>query len=643
MRFSRSTLMIKSRYGHSDTPLRAFSDIIAQRRVDANKRRLFQIVHELDTEVPRVQWGWLPALTLVGAVALLVVSLANTAGRYGQPWAEPLLWSGLVILIAPCMYRLATLTPRRTERIGIVVVLGLVLYLVKLFHSPVAFTFHDEFLHWRTATDIAESKRLFGTNALLPASPLYPGLEIVTVALASMSGMSIFTAGVVMLGIARIMLMLGLYLCYEQLSRSSRVASIAAALYTANPNYVFFGAMFAYESLALPMAALILFALARRAQPRTTDTVGLTLTILLCVGLVITTHHVTSYILLMFLMLWTIISYVAHRIISEYSPTQITLLVLVATLFWLVYVASLVVEYLAPHLVGAIGELLRLFSGEQAAGRQLFRSSTGHVAPIWERVVGLGAVGLTLLGLPYGVYALWQRYRTSAFALTMALGALAYPASQALRFTGRGWEIANRSSEFLFVTVSFVLALAVVYLPLPTWLSRIKPPVFSITACVLVLGGIIAGWPPTWRTPGPYLVAAITRSIEPQGILAAEWVLEQLGPNNYMGADQTNMLLMGSYGRQHLSTTLSDGVDVGELLYAPSIGGHQRWLVRHGNLRYLVVDQRLRGAPHIAREYYPDTPVPQAFAKFENMSGVARVFDSGDIIIYDIGALRREP
>ena len=35
------------------------------------------------------------------------------------------------------------------------------LYLVKLLHSPLSFTFSDELQHWRTAGDIIESGYLF--------------------------------------------------------------------------------------------------------------------------------------------------------------------------------------------------------------------------------------------------------------------------------------------------------------------------------------------------------------------------------------------------------------------------------------------------------------------------------------------------
>ena len=50
-------------------------------------------------------------------------------------------------MILPSAMRLITLEPTRRERMGIVTALGLSLYLVKVIHSPFAFTYSDEFLH----------------------------------------------------------------------------------------------------------------------------------------------------------------------------------------------------------------------------------------------------------------------------------------------------------------------------------------------------------------------------------------------------------------------------------------------------------------------------------------------------------------
>src|SRR5260370_7895193 len=80
----------------------------------------------------------------------------------------------------------------------------------------------------------------------------------------------------IVLGVAGLVLVLALYLFYEYLSNSARVAGIATLLYAANPNF-FGNTGFAYESLATPLAAFVLFAIVRRSHVPRGRRTGLTL------------------------------------------------------------------------------------------------------------------------------------------------------------------------------------------------------------------------------------------------------------------------------------------------------------------------------------------------------------------------------
>ena len=174
--------------------------------------------------------------------------------------------------------------------------LGLAIYFVKLLQSPLGFTFFDEFLHWRTANDILRSGHLFKENSLLPVSPLYPGLELATTAVANLTGLSIFGAGVIVVGVARAVLALALYLFYEQVSGSVRVAGIAAAIYMGNPHFVIFDAQFAYESFGLAFLLTILLALLRSQRAQGSARAGLNIVAVLCLCSLVATHHATSYV-----------------------------------------------------------------------------------------------------------------------------------------------------------------------------------------------------------------------------------------------------------------------------------------------------------------------------------------------------------
>ncbi len=596
-------------------------------------------------------WGWLPSLNLLSAFGLLLVSLANNGARAGAAWSDVLFWAGLLLLFVPAAVRLIAPEAERPERIGLVLLLGMGLYMVKLLHSPLSFTLSDELQHWRTAGDIIESGYLFAENPLLPVSPLYPGLESITVALADLSGFSLFASGVIILGAARLVGMLALFLFYEQVGGSARLASIAALLYVANPNYLFFDAQFAYESLALPLTLLTLFAAARRSRTPNGDAVGLTLLALLGLAAVVITHHVTTYALVAFLAVWALIASLrsADRQAAPH-PRGLALLGLVASVTWLVYAATLTAKYLFPQLGGSLTQLIQLIAGE-AVGRELFRSPAGQVSPLWERLIGYTAVALILAGLPFGLRRLWQRQRDNPLALTLAAGALAYPASLAMRLTERGAEAANRGAAFLFVAIGFVLASWLVEQPFALRLGQKWLAVACAWAAIIFLGGVTVGWPPPWaRMPGPYLPAADTRSIESQGLAAAEWTRALLGPDNRLIADRTNRLLMGAYGEQRPVTGYADKVQISQVFFAPQLGPDERKILQAGLVRYVVVDRRLSTGLPAAGVYFErgevpndihTTPIdPAALAKFDTQPGVSRLFDSGDIVIYDVAGLR---
>jgi len=597
-------------------------------------------------------WGALPWLGLVSAIGVLLVAYANNSGRVLSDWAEPLLWAGLITMYVPTAVRLAWPGTPRHERIGLVSILGLGLFLAKLMYSPLYFTFHDEFAHWQTADTIVSTGRLFEENTLIPVSTFYPGLEIVTAAVVSVSGLSIFSAGVLVLGVTRIMFMVALYLLHEAVSGSGRVAGIATLLYMANPNFAFFDSQFGYESLALPLAGVILFAVVYRTSMPRLRRLGPTVIVLLGLAALVTTHHLTAQALTAFLVCWAAVAIVARtRDDGAGALTWTALLALVLILTWLAYVAAMTLAYLAPNFTGAFAELVRLVMRESTS-RELFRASADlALPPLWERVTAFSSVILILLGLPVGLLAVWRGYRRSGIALTFGLIAATYPGTLALRLTQAGAESSNRSSELIFLAIGFVLAVAVVRWGLGGRKSLVRTGIFGVWATMIFLGGTIIGWGHYGRLPGAYLVSADQQSIEPQGVLAAQWARDVLGPSNRMAADRTNRLLMATYGGQRLVTGAYDAIDVAPIFMSPEIGDTERALLHEGNIRFIVVDKRLTTALPVTGVYFeagePDTNAhtspldPDALAKFDHLKQVNRVFDSGDIMVYDVTVLRQ--
>src|SRR5207248_4313324 len=131
----------------------------------------------------------------------------------------------------PFACRIATPNSARGERLCLLVVLAEALFLHIRLYSPADFSGYDEFLHWVTANDILYRHKLFLDNSLLPVSPFYPALEILTTAFSNLAGLDVFPAGLTVLAIMRGTFVIGLFLFIEQITNSTRVASIAVLVY----------------------------------------------------------------------------------------------------------------------------------------------------------------------------------------------------------------------------------------------------------------------------------------------------------------------------------------------------------------------------------------------------------------------------
>src|SRR5207245_8360833 len=189
-------------------------------------------------------------------------------------------------------------TRRAGERLEHVALVGLLAYAVKVLRDPLMFVMGDEFFHLTAAQQIAATHKLFEALPIggLNVAGKYPGLEIVTVSVSEITGLSLFCSGLIVIGISRTIIMLALFHLYDRVTGSPRIAGLAALLFAANGNFLYWSAQFSYESLALPLFVFALAIYAVRAE-RPTGRLPLTLTLALIVATITATHHVTSYAL----------------------------------------------------------------------------------------------------------------------------------------------------------------------------------------------------------------------------------------------------------------------------------------------------------------------------------------------------------
>ncbi len=593
-------------------------------------------------------------VALVAAAGVLAVATAYTAGRLGHAgasWADHLYWLGQLLILTPVAARLLS---RRalvaSETVTLVVVLTVAEYLVKVCYSPAAFTYADELMHWRTATDIAATGKLFTANNLLPISPYYPGLEEVTSALASVTGLSIFISGLIVAGVAHLLFVCVLFVLFHYVSGSHRVAGVALLLYSSESLFQSFDSMFVYQTLALPFLGLTVLATYRLAAPQAAGhRAGWFTLAVLSASATVVTHHVTSYLLVATLEVITLGALLARdrRLVAWASI--LALVSAVAFAAWIVFVAPSTVGYLQPVAEGAWQSFRALLSGGQPGAPPPASAANG---PLENQALSAAAVLIMSVLVPVGWWQVWRRYRHQPWMVALAIGAVSWYVVVAVRlFVADGSELAGRASTFVFLPAGFIAALAVIRLTdnslrwpvIRADLRRRAPVVVAVAvvaALALVLNGLVNGWPPYWeRLPGPYQVAGAERSVGPEQVASADWALAVLGPGNRFATDEGDLPVLGSYGDQN--TVGDDGYLYTSSAFTPAAAQQ----VQAQSIGYVLVDRRLSEMLPASGQYFPvdpnvgkyTRPLPLAdLTKFDHVPGVARIYDSGNIVIYDL-------
>ena len=126
--------------------------------------------------VARAQW-LVPAFGLLVGAMLIVQALAGDASRKGSGGALTAYWISFSVIVAAAVGAQLLRSPTRMQRLGLVLVTGAGLYMIKVVAYPNGFTYYDELSHYRTAADILRFGRAFHANPALAVSPYYPGLE----------------------------------------------------------------------------------------------------------------------------------------------------------------------------------------------------------------------------------------------------------------------------------------------------------------------------------------------------------------------------------------------------------------------------------------------------------------------------------
>ncbi len=590
----------------------------------------------------------LAGVALIAAMGLGLCCLADDLSRATlapSPW---IYWAGVAAITAPIVFRLTAMEARTGERIALVCMLGLGLYVVKLMRDPFVFTLSDEFPHAYNVQQILRHHRLFTPNPLLPITPDFPGLEGATSAVAMLTGMSSFGAGIILIGAARITLMLGLFVLFAAISRSSRVAGLGAAAYAGNSNFLLWGAQFAYESLALPLLVVLLACLAERYRARYTDMRAWSIPATLVILAIVPTHHLTSYLMALVLV---VIAVTAARI--ERGPRPRTpwvwpfaALAVVLALLWLAFVASGTIAYVSPVVGGAFKSLWQTIRGE-APPHALFSSSgvaAGQGNTLGEQVVGVLEIPVLFVALVLGLRVAWRRYRSQALVWLLGVAAIGYFAATALRFAPSAWEVANRSAEFLFVGLAFIAGVVPFHRYAPwgrRWAGRTA---IALAGAVIVVAGGITGWPANSRMSQPIRIQGQGGTIESPSMTVGRFA--GMLPKATFVATEADASPIALFGNRNVLTGYYGDAD--QILTSSTLRSWELALWHKDHVRYVVVDLRQRGTDNVTGWFFDLKPpagprdryLPAGVASRFDQLPAPRIYDSGDILIYDLQGVR---
>ena len=595
---------------------------------------------------------------------VVLLAVADARSRSGASGSYLLFWAGLALIFAPSAGVLLLSRCTRQTRLGVALGFGLALYLAKVVYEPTAFTFHDEFAHYRNAANLLSSGQLFGYNPLIRATGYYPGLAVATDAMAHLTGLSAYTCGLILIGCARLVLVGALFLLVDELLGSSRAAGVAVLVYAAGPNFLYWDTQYGYESLALPLAVLTVFFLARRnGRPPSTQAVLCSLAVALGV---VATHHITAWVLAALLLAWAVAVWLRNSrsrsragsgsrsrfrrnadgtsagagAAAEFVPKLPASVTTGAAVAWLFVVAPITIGYLSPVVTRAAVQGFQLVV-EFHTSRTLF-ANTGQAAtaPEWERVAAIAGTLAILVSLPLALYRS-RRSGLPAIAKLLAWSSLGWVALLPLRFTAGGQETANRSSEFLYLGIALCFGLLLEpFLDASRWRRMLA----LCLVALLFVGGISVSWNYAQRLAPDYRLTNGSAAVTPDDQALARWMLATLGPGHRIATDNQTGLALGSIGRQDVLSSAEDGSRIWSIFYPPTVTGDVLAELRRSAVQYVVVQRDVLDLPTGVTRfddsepalYYDSALSGASLAKFDTSPVFREIYAAGSLRVYQV-------
>jgi hypothetical protein len=624
--------------------------------------------HEQHDEPHGKRWSarsrWLMvAFSGFFAGALLITFAYDNATVNNGTLPYDLFWTGLIIGISPAVLLALSRHSSKPTKLTLLTGIASLTFLPKFLmsiHGPIYF---DENAHFRELESTIRTGHLFQPNDLVPIAQHFPGLEAAGAALHSLSGLDAWQCALVTLLLAHCLAPLIVYLLAERFQVGTVGATLAALLYMANPNYVFFDTQYAYESLGIALVLITLLCQVSlfRAQDKR-DTYGFTLLGCIAGAATVVTHHLSAialvgFMLVIMICLWSrrnqgerpdarstveTISAIHRGALFQFATT---LGILVA---WITLEAPSTYSYLAPFLRGGLTEVGAAtgvtHSGSGSVRRTLL---SGSSLPHYEILsIRAAPVVAAIICAVAGVFWL-KRKRMPRTLLPVFVLALLYFLSLPLDLTVEGAPGAERSWTFSFIFLALAVGAGLHYLL--TTAAHASAPVRNVVSVLtglavltIFVGDMGANTNADQRFITPYVWGSDSREVTSETVQLADWF-------NKVHPDGATVLTDRYTGEYLYSRTRVREVSFESPLspyyfYSDKPIPLSIWndLVHQG-CKFLIVDKRL--STHVGLLTAPFSPVlrhilPSAagLTRFRSYSWTPLVYNSTDYSVYQIDA-----
>jgi hypothetical protein len=563
----------------------------------------------------------------------------------------------VAIIVPFAIYLTVLMLPRLGTLRGITVaILGMYPAIVYRMSSPLVLAGYDEHLHAQSLMNLLLGSGLFSPNPILQVGPYYPGLELFTGVGIRLTGLPVVLAMSLVVLLCRLLLVLIIYHSALLVSPSRRGAALVVAFYAVSSHFYAFDSGFSYETLALTLGLGGIFLL-RRAQ-LADGAVGRRLFFVASLVLIATvvTHHATGWMVLAFLIAWT----VASRKDERRLLARASMVMGVAAAIWTAVLTPALAKYLVPIFSDVLQTARAFLAG--TSGHHIFGASGGSPPPpYWERVVlVIYILSCTFAALACAWIMLSRAFHNRDRMLGL-LGALnlAFPLTAASHFNPSVGELGDRAATFLFLPLALSCSLIIQRHPRVTRRPATSGSSFRPAALIALiggttivyLGGTVLGSSPDWnRLPGPYLVSADFRTQDPETLAAVDWAATHLPTGSAVAADRVPAVLLESQARLWPMTQPQQGFAPAQLYFSAAWGPPQTAIVKGLHIDYLYVDRRLADSLPYVGYYFSqgETAKPTRItvadvSKFAHVPGLKAVYRHGPVTIYDTAGLGVTP